>query len=67
MSNKKTLARRELIALMAKFDLNSREVAAILGVTPTTVRKWRCDARPVPPYALPLLKLTKGKIENLPA
>ena len=67
LSNKNTLMRRELLELMERYDLNSREVAEIVSVVPTTVRKWRCGVRVVPKYALDLLKLSKGRLENIPA
>lgn len=58
--------RRELLDLMRQYHLNSAEVAQICYVVPTTVRKWRCSVRPVPPYALALLKLTEGDVTKLP-
>jgi DNA-binding transcriptional regulator YiaG len=47
----------ELLTLMRKYKLNAPKVAEMVGVKPNTVRKWCCGLRPVPFYALKLIKL----------
>jgi DNA-binding transcriptional regulator YiaG len=47
----------ELLTLMRRYKLNAPKVAEMVGVKPNTVRKWCCGLRPVPFYALKLIKL----------
>ena len=56
-SSKPAKATAELNALMRKHKLNSPQVAEMVGVKPNTVRKWCCGLRPVPFYAIRLIKL----------
>jgi DNA-binding transcriptional regulator YiaG len=43
---------------MKKYKLTSPMVAKIVGVKAQSVRNWMCGLRPVPEYALKLIRLT---------
>ena len=47
----------ELDTIMRRHNLNSTQVARILGCTPSTVRRWRCGIMAMPERRLEALRL----------
>lgn len=47
---------KEIKALRKKLDMTGNELAALLGVTGNTVRRWECGARQAKGPAVALLR-----------